>query len=403
MQNNFKEIERKWIINRLPTGFDMVASGTVQQAYLSIDPEVRIRRSEIKGKPVAHFITIKSNGDLSRDEVNIKISKEQYDAILAMIGIEPIVKDFHKYSIGFDLMLECSHIDAGGPNELFYAEVEFPSEKSANEFKTLDIFDQEVTNDSSYKMKNYWVRTRLASENKDTVEKDNMKNPEKTWNDINIPDPVKDFIKNTLGGGKDINVIKVDPNGTPEQFTIRGEGNPDQSGQCENHMCKMMHTSLEGIDLIIDMLKTLMENVSDLDKDDIEEIVYKVVRKECNRVINANYGGSVKAERIAPYMAELRSAECVDKDELDKRIKKRTKKIMKSKKFKKFIKNIVNQVIREKELVDEDDLEDLSERVDDIDSAVDEINGDVTTLMQEHIKNKGKQEQDKDGKEDKKD
>ena len=52
-------------------------------------------------------------------------------------------------------------MDPGSESEFIYAEIEFESEEAANEFLKPDFLGEEVTNDDSYKMKNYWKRTRI--------------------------------------------------------------------------------------------------------------------------------------------------------------------------------------------------------------------------------------------------
>ena len=64
MSNQFIEIERKFLLESFPVKFPLKKQLTTYQAYLSTEPEVRIRRSEADGRDVAHFLTIKSNGTL---------------------------------------------------------------------------------------------------------------------------------------------------------------------------------------------------------------------------------------------------------------------------------------------------------------------------------------------------
>lgn len=65
------------------------------------------------------------------------------------------------YQLPNDLLLECSHVDKGCDTEFMYAEIEFPSVQDAENFQPLPNFTADVTNDSSYKMKNFWKATRL--------------------------------------------------------------------------------------------------------------------------------------------------------------------------------------------------------------------------------------------------
>ena len=160
MQSNFMEIERKFLINSFPTDLPLKEEFQVYQAYLSIDPEVRIRRNVVQGQDVAYFLAIKSGGKLVRQEVELHISKEQFYALAETVEHPFVLKDFRIYQLPDELELECSLVDKGQKTEFMYAEVEFPSVQAAESFEPLPCFTADVTKDSSYKMKNFWKRTR---------------------------------------------------------------------------------------------------------------------------------------------------------------------------------------------------------------------------------------------------
>ena len=63
MPNQFAEIERKFLLKSFPTDLPLKEEKAVYQAYLSIDPEVRIRRNVEDGRDATHFLAIQSNGD----------------------------------------------------------------------------------------------------------------------------------------------------------------------------------------------------------------------------------------------------------------------------------------------------------------------------------------------------
>ena len=160
MSSNFIEIERKFLINAFPTNLPLKAASQVYQAYLSIDPEVRIWRNVKNGGDTEYYITIKSNGGMVRTEVEIPISKDHFYTLADMISQPFITKDHRKYSLPNGLLLECSHVDKGRDTEFMYAEIEFPSVRAAETFKPLPCFTEDVTSDPSYKVKNFWKRTR---------------------------------------------------------------------------------------------------------------------------------------------------------------------------------------------------------------------------------------------------
>lgn len=148
------EIERKWILKRVPTEFRLVRNSQIEQFYLSTSPEVRLRHNPASNEPFR--ITVKGEGTLSREEIETKISENFYNQIKEFVGKPPIKKDYSIFNCG-GYPLAVSVVDNG---EFIYAEVEFESEEQALNFQ-LPIDDAvEVTDNSEYKMKNYWLRTR---------------------------------------------------------------------------------------------------------------------------------------------------------------------------------------------------------------------------------------------------
>lgn len=162
------EIERKWLIKGFPNkSFVIDYSATINQAYLSIDPEVRIRSSTIgEGSSIDtnYFLAIKSNGTLSRTEVEIGLSEIQYNELRKFMIFDPIVKKYRVYDFA-GYKIEMSIVD----NTWYYAEVEFESEQEAEEFEFPfpNLVIKEVTDDLNFKMKNYWKYTRIDGKKAD--------------------------------------------------------------------------------------------------------------------------------------------------------------------------------------------------------------------------------------------
>lgn len=161
MGNQFAEIERKFLIESFPDNLPLKQQFNVYQAYLSIEPEIRIRRTEAAGKDMTYFLTVKSNGTLVRQEVEIGICAEHFYALSDMVPHRLIKKKFRIYELPNGLRLECSLVDEGSSFEFMYAEVEFPSVEEAESFVPCFKYTAEITHCADYKMKNYWKRTRL--------------------------------------------------------------------------------------------------------------------------------------------------------------------------------------------------------------------------------------------------
>jgi len=150
-----KEIERKFLINSFPTGLIELECSEVEQGYLCLAPEVRIRHKRT-GDEDKYVLCIKSKGELIRTEVETVLDKEQYDALRAMIDHRFITKEFRTYQLEGGLVLECSWVNKGYPEEFMYAEIEFESVEEANAYIPADYLGKELTYSSEYRMSGIW-------------------------------------------------------------------------------------------------------------------------------------------------------------------------------------------------------------------------------------------------------
>jgi len=156
------EIERKYLLKGLPD-IKPITHAEIFQGYISTNPEVRIRSYEVlygENKGYKDYkLTIKGNGDLSRDKIETYISQEFFKKAAHFIKKQLIQKDYREYIVD-GRILECTIVDPGKPTEFCYAEVEFNTEKEAREYQYQLGTSVDVTYDKSYKMKEYWLRTR---------------------------------------------------------------------------------------------------------------------------------------------------------------------------------------------------------------------------------------------------
>lgn len=148
------EIERKWILNRVPTEFKQIVHTQTEQLYLSTSPEVRLRHNP--ASPYPFRLTIKGEGTLTREEIQEEVSEDFFNEVKKFVGKPSIKKDYYIFNCG-GYPLEVSIVDDGA---FIYAEIEFETEEQARNYQ-LPIDDAvEVTDNPEYKMKNYWLRTR---------------------------------------------------------------------------------------------------------------------------------------------------------------------------------------------------------------------------------------------------
>ena len=165
------EIERKWLFNMEKVPVELSETVThYKQGYLSIYPEVRVRSKRVENlktgetTDTTYMLCIKGEGTLTRHEIQKHLTKDEFEALLEVGDIEEKdLIDKHYYTIDIDgRELTVGTVDKGTPTEFSYGEIEFNSEEEALNFQAPDWFGEDVTDDKSYKMKNYWKRLRLG-------------------------------------------------------------------------------------------------------------------------------------------------------------------------------------------------------------------------------------------------
>jgi len=151
------EIERKYTLKKLPENLESYPCRIIEQAYLNVNPVVRVRRDNDD-----YYLTYKGSGMMAREEYNLPLNKESYEHLLAKADGNIISKKRYvlpienpKFSEGFiplvtpELMIELD-VFAAPFTPLIMAEVEFPSIEMANAFIAPDWFDEDVTMNPAY-------------------------------------------------------------------------------------------------------------------------------------------------------------------------------------------------------------------------------------------------------------
>ena len=150
------EIERKFLIEGFPP-LPPLEEAQVYQGYLSTDPVVRIR-SKRTNAGEDYKLCIKGKGSIARTEVEVPVTREQFEELKGLLKAEMIHKDYKVYALPGGLKLECSRVDEGSPTEFWYAEVEFGTLEEAYAFEMPPYLLEDVTEDAYYKMNQYWNR-----------------------------------------------------------------------------------------------------------------------------------------------------------------------------------------------------------------------------------------------------
>ena len=138
------EIEKKFLVNEIPFSLDSFKSRKIEQAYLSTDPVIRVRRDNDE-----YYLTYKSKGFIVREEYNLPLNKSSYEHLLSKADGNIITKTRYEIPEKNNLTIELD-IFEGKFKGLILAEVEFESEDDANSYTPPEWFGDDVSNESTY-------------------------------------------------------------------------------------------------------------------------------------------------------------------------------------------------------------------------------------------------------------
>ena len=138
------EIERKYLIRRLPENLSQYQCKKIAQGYICTSPVVRIRKSDDE-----YYLTYKGKGLMAREEYNLPLTQEGYEHMLPKIDGRLIEKS--RYLIPLDGKLTAElDIFEGDLAPLIIVEVEFDSLDAANSFIPPEWFGEDVTYSTKY-------------------------------------------------------------------------------------------------------------------------------------------------------------------------------------------------------------------------------------------------------------
>ena len=141
-----QEIERKFLLKRIPSDLSNYPHRLIEQGYLVATPDgrqVRLRRT-----PKNCTLTYKTADGPVREEREIKITADQFNILWPATAGKRLTKVRHDMPWqSFTLEIDVY----GGINDgIVVAEVEFDDEKQCADFQPPDWFGDEVTNDPRY-------------------------------------------------------------------------------------------------------------------------------------------------------------------------------------------------------------------------------------------------------------
>ena len=138
------EIERKYLVRKLPENLEQYNKKKIAQGYLCTEPVVRIRRSNDD-----YYMTYKGDGLMVREEYNLPLTQEAYEHLRPKIDGLLIAKTRYLSPLDNKLTAELDVFEED-LNGLVIVEVEFNTVEEANAFHAPDWFGEDVTNSGKY-------------------------------------------------------------------------------------------------------------------------------------------------------------------------------------------------------------------------------------------------------------
>jgi adenylate cyclase len=151
---NNREIERKFLLKRLPEELKRSRHYIIEQGYLATESAGRQVRLRKKGKMA--WLTFKVGRGAHREEREIGLSPKQFAALWPGTAGRRLRKV--RYEIPWKNLLIEIDIYCGRHTGLVVAEVEFPDRAACRKFKPPSWFGREVTGEKRYS------NVRLANE-----------------------------------------------------------------------------------------------------------------------------------------------------------------------------------------------------------------------------------------------
>ena len=127
------EIERKYLLKKLPDNLDTYRHRHLEQGYLCTAPVVRIRKDDDR-----YELTYKSGGMMVRQEYNLLLTKDSYEHLKKKVDGRLNTKK--RYMIPYEKNMIELDVFENDLAPLVLAEVEFETEEEANSFTPPEWF-----------------------------------------------------------------------------------------------------------------------------------------------------------------------------------------------------------------------------------------------------------------------
>ena len=139
------EIERKFLIAKLPDNLDDYPHKSYTQGYLCRKPVVRVR-----DEGGEYVLTYKGEGLLTREEYNLPLNEEAFLHMLMKVDGRVIEKERYRIPIQDNKYTAELDIFKRDLSPLIMVEVEFETEEDAMAFEPPEWFGKDVTYDDRY-------------------------------------------------------------------------------------------------------------------------------------------------------------------------------------------------------------------------------------------------------------
>lgn len=139
------EIERKFLLSALPGWLAECDSERIEQGYLALEEDVEVR---VRAAGGSRRLTVKRGGGRSREEVEIELDEEQFDALWPLTEGRRVAKRRYRRQVE-DGVFEID-VYEGELEGMAVVEMEFDSEETADRFRAPAWTGDEVTGAPGY-------------------------------------------------------------------------------------------------------------------------------------------------------------------------------------------------------------------------------------------------------------
>ena len=147
------EIERKFLVNKIPTELENYKKLEIEQGYISTKPTIRIRKADEK-----YILTVKSKFGICENDVapivnneyELEITEKEYENLKEKINGKVIRKTRYLIPLESVLVAELD-LFKGELEGLIFAEVEFETVEEANNFNKPDWLGIDVSDNKKYR------------------------------------------------------------------------------------------------------------------------------------------------------------------------------------------------------------------------------------------------------------